>query len=593
MTVKRVYVTLSIVVGVLLLSGMQAPRPAEAAAKSKGVLALRLFGLPPGERGAVTVHGPPQAAGAKRFERVIAVARTATLKLAPGTYRVKVARVELRRRHKQVRAGASALPLRRTLQVKVRPGKRAKLGVRYGTIINPGVVGVSGRIARVLGDARSPSGVVLRGSAGVRRGALLSARPSDLLPNGLLARVTAVGAGGLVDLRAASIYEVAPNMTFDIPLTTGAEAGASQVVKCAESTGAGVKPYVNLSQFRATGGWTTTGWGPVKATTGATAELHFRAAAGVKVSSQVGVSCSLKLPALSVQGMAGPVPVYGGIRPGASVELGAAGSLSTEVSTDVNVGAKVSGVPLSATPIVGFTPPRVEYSASAFAGVKAGLSLAAEVGIGAANAANIHISLTNGLAFTAAPGQCSWDLDLGKLSATGEVGPFSISTPSTPALYHRNLWRAACGAPPPPPPPPPPPAPTVTLPLVRATMSWDTDSDIDLYTWDEAGNLLYYGDREGIPGAELVEDVIPLEGEYVHVVEILQETLNPNRRYTFGICDYRGEGADVTLTVKDPGGATRTFTHTLYDEGDSALLAISPEGPGFLPEPGWCRYLTD
>jgi hypothetical protein len=579
-------------VAVLLLGAQAAAgaRPADAAAASRGVLALRVLGLPPGEHAALTVLGPPQSPGAKRLRRAVAVARTASLRLAPGSYRVKVARVEVRRRHKQVRPGASALPLRRTLEVKVRPGKQAKLSVRYGTIINPGVVGVSGRVAEVLGDPISPEGVVLTGDKGVRRGAVLSARPDDLLPNGLLARVTGFGAGGIVHLRAASIYEVAPNMTFDIPLATSAEAGASQVVKCGESTGAGVKPYVNLSQFHATGGWTTTGWGPFKATTGATAELRFHAAAGVKVSSQVGLSCSLKLPALAIQGMAGPVPVYGGIRPGATVEIGAAGNLSTEASTDINVGAKVSGVPLSATPIAGFTAPRVDFNASVFAGVKAGLSLAAEVGIGAANAANIHVDLTNSLAFTAAPGQCSWDMDLGKLSASGEVGPLSISTPSTPALYHRNLWHAACGAPPAPPPPPPPPAPSVTLPLVRATMSWDTDSDIDLYTWDEAGNLLYFGEREGIPGVELVEDVIPSEGELVHVVEILQETANPNRRYTFGVCDYRGEGANVTLTVKDPGGGTRIFQRTLFEPGDGSVVATSPDGSGYFPEPGWCQY---
>ena len=47
-------------------------------------------------------------------------------------------------------------------------------------------------------------------------------------------------------------------------------------------------------------------------------------------------------------------------------------------------------------------------------------------------------------------------------------------------------------------------------------MSWDTDSDIDLYTWDDQGDVLFYGEREGIPNAELIEDVIPLEGEYSH-----------------------------------------------------------------------------
>ncbi len=328
---------------------------------------------------------------------------------------------------------------------------------------------------------------------------------------------------------------------------------------------------------------------PFKATTGAHAEVHFRAAAGVKVSARAGLSCALKLPVFGFQGMAGPIPVYGGIRPGASVEVGAAATARAEGSTDITIGAKVSALPPSASPVVDFGSPRFDFSASVFAGVKAGLSLAGELGIGAMNAANLHVNLTNSLNFTAAPGQCSWDLDLGSFSATGELGPLSISTPSTPPLYHKNLWRRACGPAPSPPPPPSPP-PAIPLPLVRATMDWDSDSDIDLYAWDDAGNLSYFGDRDGIPGSELIEDIIPISGEALHPREIFQETSSPNRRYTFGICDFGGEGANVTLTVTDPGGGSRTFQRTLFEEGDYEVVTTSPLGGGYVPEPGWCRF---
>ncbi len=139
-------------------------------------------------------------------------------------------------------------------------------------------------------------------------------------------------------------------------------------------------------------------------------------------------------------------------------------------------------------------------------------------------------------------------------------------------------------------PAPAPAPPVVTLPLTRATMSWNTDSDIDLYIWDDQGNLLFFGEREGILNAELVDDVIPLEGEDSHAPEIFRETAEPNRPYTFGICDYHREGGDVTLTVTDPNGTTRTFHRTLEYEGDSAVITMSPEGAGYSPPPEWCRH---
>lgn len=588
---SRCVLVLIAIVGVLSAApavGNLGASEAAAASGKRGTLVLQLTGLPPGERGVFTVSGP------KGLSRSLATARPVTkLKVRAGTYRVRVARVELRRSHRSVRRGAVASPVRRKLRVKVRAAGVAKLRIRYGTIINPSVRNVSGRITAVLGNPRSPSGVVLRPGTGAGRGSILSARPSQILPVGLLARVTAIAKRGrktLAVLRPASIYEAAPNMSFDIPLTATGGARISRVIKCGDPTAAGVKPYVELSNVRASGGWTTAGWGPVKVPTGAQVEVRFRAAVGVKADSRVGLSCTLELPTVGLQGYVPPIPVYGGIRPGASVELGGNVNASAEGSTEITMGGKVSGVPPSATPIVNFSSPRFTFKASAFAGVKAGISLAGELGLGAINGGNLHVDLSNNLNFTAAPGNCSWDLELGSFGAGGEFGPLSISTPSTPPLYRKNLWQSPCG-PPPPPPPPPPPAPPE--PLVRATMDWNTDSDIDLYVWDEAGNRSYFGDRDGIPDSELVEDIIPSSGETVHPREVFLETANPNRRYTFGICDYRGEGGDVTLTVTDPGGAQRTFHQTLFFEGDYELITTSPADGGYTPEFGWCEYLTD
>lgn len=558
---------------------------------SHGVLTLRLAGLPRGAHARITLLGPPQSPSSKRrIRRHLTLGGVRRLELRAGAYRVKLAPVKLPEGKGRIDRGAVASPVHRKLRVTVRADHESKLDVRYGTIVNPGVRGVSGKIARVLGDPDSPSGVVLAAGATVTRGQVLSAEPSGQLPHGLLAKVTAVHrarGGQVADLRPEDIYDVAPNMTLDVPLSPTAAAQLSKFATCKVGE---LKPSAQVSDFRLTGGWTTTRvlFSDIK--TGAEVELHYKVSVGVGVTARAGVKCSLDLPTFGIQGMAGPIPVYGGFSPSASAELGAAATMQATGSVEVTTGAKIGGIPPSAAPIVNFSSPRFELSAQQFAGLKASIGLNAEIGIGVANAANIHASVGNSLDFTAAPGQCSWDLNLGSFSATGEIGPLSISTPSTPPLYHRNLWRSACG---PAPPPPPPPAPGPSLPLTRATMSWNTDSDIDLYSWDEAGDETYFGEPFGIPGAELVQDVIPLEGEFSHASEYFRETASPGRRYTFGVCDFHGEGADVTLTVNDPSGPLRVFHATLFEESDGVVLTTSPLGGGYMPPPGWCRFAAD
>lgn len=575
-----------------------------ATATGRGELSLHILGLPPGQAAALRLTGPSQGPRGPRLRRRLDPHRGALkLRLSPGRYRLTVLTVTIDRKHGLIEKGATAKPTRRRLTFTVGSDKTRKVRVRYGSILNPGVRDVTGAVVRVLGSPLEPSAVVLKPGTRVRRGQILSSQPSAALPHGLLARALSVtdGAREQVILRGASIYEVAPSFSFDVPVTVTESAEASSVAKCSTSADApGASPFVHLSNFHVSGGWTTTHIGFINVKTGATAELHFNAAAGVNISTSAAFKCELNLPSLGFQGMAGPIPVYGGIRPGAEASISAAASLSSEVSTEITLGVKASGVPPSAAPILGFSTPKFKSPASVSAEVKAGLSLGAEIGVGAENAANLHVDLTNGVDFSAKPGECSWDLDLGAFSATGEIGPLSISTPSTPSL-HKNLWHGACGAAPAPAPPPAPtpaPAPTPvgpTLPLTRAVMSWNTDADVDLYAWDEYGNLLFYEERDGIFGAELVEDVIPFEGETVHPPEIFREVASPDRRYTFGICDFHREGGPTTLEVIDPGGTVRTFHEDLEYEGEGFVVTTSPLGIGFDPGPDyeWCRYESE
>jgi hypothetical protein len=577
-----------------ILVGLLVPAGAAAGPKT-GSLSMKVIGLPRGEAANLLIEGP-RSSGRGRSTKHLSAARTRRLShLPPGRYRITVKRVRIRRRHQTIRRGALASPVSSHIKVRVKPGSAAKVEVSYGTIVNPGVRSASGKITDVIGDPASPSELVMRGAHGVHEGTVLSAHPSSSLPKGLLARVTSArGSRGAlrVKLAPAGIYEVAPNMSFDIPLSGAEAAQVSALLKCGPA-GSSFSPFARISDIHLTGGWTTTHVLFTDITNGATVELHFKAAAGVDVTAGSSFSCSVPLPSFAIEGMAGPIPVYGAIKPQAKAEVASQGKLHTEGSTDLTLGTSVR-IPGGVKPILSFGSPQFTVTSELFTGVKAGVGLNAELGIGAANAANLHLSMGNNLNFTASPGNCNWDLDLGSFGIGGKIGPIDIDGPSTPPLYHHNLWHRSCAAPPPPPPPAPAPAPptppTPTGPLTRATMSWDTDSDIDLYIWDAEGHETYYGEREAIPNALLVDDIIPELEESEHPPEVFQEIGDFNRPYTFGICDYHREGADVTLTVTDPGGATRTFHRTLEFEGDSAVITSSPLGSDYSPPFGWCRY---
>jgi hypothetical protein len=461
------------------------PQLRHAAKSARGKLRLRLVGLPRGERGSVLLLGP------RHTRRHLSLGRARMLALPVGTYSLKVAKVALRRGDGTVRRGAVAEPVRKTLHAKVRSARTTKLQVTYGTILNPGTRSVTGHVVGVVGDPQNPTEVIVSGVGGLEPGQVLSAEPGPRLPHGLLAKVEKVShVGGhlAVRLRPASIYEVAPNISFEIPLVASE---GMELLKLADCKAAELVPSAELSDFSLNGSWTTAHVLFADVKTGATVELHYRVSAGVKVSAGEGLSCSLSLKEFGFQGMAGPIPVYGGIRPTASAELAAAASLGAKGSVEVTTGTKIGVLPPGASPIVRFSSPHFEFTATAFAGLKASIGLDAELGIGAEDAANIHADLGNSLDFTAAPGECDWELSLGKLSATGEIGKFKISTPETHALYHHSLWHAGCGAPAPPPAPTPTPAPApapapppITVPAVGPTLVYTGGSGLSPFDGD-------------------------------------------------------------------------------------------------------------
>lgn len=285
------------------------------------------------------------------------------------------------------------------------------------------------------------------------------------------------------------------------------------------------------------------------------------------------------------------VPVV--LRPVAQVYVSASAETTAAMSTSVSASVSaLAGVeylnerfaPLGGvTPKFDYSPPTLTASGSAQAAVTPTIDVKIN-GIGGPS-----VDLSAGLKLAADPHQAPW----WKLTAPVDLGAkLSVDVWKLHVASNRlkvwgaepQLGAASDAAPTPPaPPPPPPPAPG---PMTRASIAWDTDADVDLHIWDEQGNHAYFGELDAIPGSRLVFDVIPGFGP-----EEFVEDVDPGRTYTYGLCLYSGgssDGADVTLTATDPGGATRTFDRTLAGTKDAALVTTSPAGGAFVPEPGWC-----
>lgn len=131
-------------------------------------------------------------------------------------------------------------------------------------------------------------------------------------------------------------------------------------------------------------------------------------------------------------------------------------------------------------------------------------------------------------------------------------------------------------------------APAGAQGVERARLTWSAaDADVDLHVFDGRGRRAWYGDPDGIPGAELSRDVTRGPGE-----EVLTDSRA--RRLAYGVCLYADHGADpgppvaVSLTLIDPGGVPRVVGATLAAPGASAVLDAGGLADGAIAAGGWC-----
>lgn len=428
-----------LILHVLTTSGATAATPAR---RHGATIVATVTGLPHSVRPSALITGPGgfRATVDRIGSTRVAVPRT-------GRYKMIVRRVKFGRRVGTVRAGADAYPKHPSVSIRIGAGAVKDLAIAYGSIVNPGLVRLSPRaIVSPSGSPSNPTGLVIRPSVKAPdRGEIVSVAPSSRLPFGILSRVTAArrtSRGLALTLRSVPVSEVAPVLDFDVAAKVPGSARASS----ASCNGlGGIHPWHEFTNAHLQGSISTVDW----VIPSATLTASFDVSAGIDVDATVGIKCSLSAHSVPIRAVVPPgIPVYATISGDLSASVAAGVDLKAGVKVPVTVGAETYGVPptLLWRPLISLGSPSIvkRFTSVLNAGVGAGVS--ADIGVGDPDVGNAHVAIDSSLDFRASPGNCSWGLDLGKFSATGKLLAFSVSTPSTPPIYHKTLWSDPCAS---------------------------------------------------------------------------------------------------------------------------------------------------
>ena len=232
-----------LVIAIGALVGAETRAEAAANAGHSARLVVSISGLPAGTPPVARIRGPG-------LSRRVRVRRLVLSNLKPGAYVLTLTKVKIRRDTGRLKRGATASPNPRTTRIRVKAGQAARLSGSYGTIINPGVISVTGRVLTVVGPPGNPDALVFAGRRAFKPRTVLSVAPTADLPRGVLSHVVSVKrAGGrtTAGLRAASVYDVAPVLDFAIPATAVFEGLRRQSASCGPVSG--LAPYRRIKHI--------------------------------------------------------------------------------------------------------------------------------------------------------------------------------------------------------------------------------------------------------------------------------------------------------------------------------------------------------
>jgi hypothetical protein len=389
--------------------------------------------------------------GPSGLRRLIPTSSLTIAKAKPGLYRLTLVPTGITRANGPIKRGAIATALDKTVSIHVVAGRHSVLKGSYTSIVNPGLKLLTSSAISITGPVEDPSSIILKGHVALARGNVLSLPPSPMLPRGVLSNVTGVSYGPnttSVSLTDASIYQVAPNFEFNVPLEVkeaSTAIAASLGASCDPASG--LSPYRHIKDVSFSGGWSTADVFGVHITDGVSASVHFTTEAGLNVTAGAGLSCSISL-SFSADGMAGPIPVTAGIEGDLDASAGVGGALQSGGSFEVNAGGHTVGVPpaMVLIPDVSFANPHFTMTTKRFAQATAGIGLSVKAGIGVGGVGSLTLNVGSGLNFSAQPGTCLWNVGFGQFSAEGELLDWHLSTPQTPALFRQQLGGNFCAS---------------------------------------------------------------------------------------------------------------------------------------------------
>lgn len=570
-----------------------------------------------------TLHATATTTGVKAKASVVIETKRTSRR---AKHRVR-ARATLRKGSSRVRWKAPKGLKRATVRVRVvgRSGRQRNKTLAVGHWKTIALSG--GRKPAPLAKVKSTSVVqlpvpgqqgtlVLSGSQNVKNGQVIALGVTDKTPDGLLVRAVHVdrqAAATTIATEPATIADVVPSGELDVNLppdsltarrALGAAAPSDRALSCTNGRSATLTGEAKLSAgLSLSTKWSGGGLFSLPKLQ-ATFMGEVRASLGAQVLVSAEASCTLERQPLFPQAIRlatfatsiGPVPIVGIVYGQVYVQAGAEvkGSMQTGISASASASAGVTydgkgfrptgGITKSLT----FTPPTINAGGS----VEAHLAPAVDVRFYGVGGPEFDLSAGLRLAADLSPpaGEPWWQLtaplSLGvkfRLHAwivNAESERFTVWS-EEPVLAQATT---------------PPPGSSITddgpspdpLPAgIRTRLVWDSNTDVDLHTWNQDGDHSYFRDMDAIDGGFLDQDVIPGYGP-----ETFQETdPESGNDYTFGVCQYSGENANVTVDVRDPDGQTRRFTVSLRGRKAAALLTTSPRGvaPYVDEDANWCN----
>lgn len=414
-----------------------------------GSLVVRVTGLPRGERASV------QLRRARMRMRLVKARGRTFRKLRRGTYRVVARPVRIRTARGGLKRGAVIHPTVSSIKIRIRGGRRRILTVRYGTIVNPGVAKLRGAVIDVGGPPENPVSVAVYAKSAPNVGTIVTATPRKELPVGLLHQVIAKSVQGNVkhlQLIPAPVSDVMPSLVFrgNAPAQSGASVFRRSALRrwtlgsdCDFGPGGSFRMWAGLDEPWLDFDVNVLPWKPIRARTVASLGAHL----GYEGTSSKHFGCEIPTQLLLSRPIFIPVPppvtllpVYFQVPLTGRVEWSGEGVSRRDMHWRVTFGqeTEVRGGKSVVKPIFDFDKSNVNASGREPL-FDASIAITGEFGVGLPNVTNLNVQAGFGLRYRHRPERCGIDAFADGFKIEGNLGPFTLSTPSL-GNVGKELW---------------------------------------------------------------------------------------------------------------------------------------------------------